>query len=455
MDPKTWRHCVAEIPPPKLTDQSPSQVLPGRQSIQIKSWLAVLSGQAAREGYLAAIDQGVISLSNFVATIILARNVDPTQLGIYGVGFVTLRLVRSIQDGIVVQPLNVFGAGMDEEHFSRFATSTSLIQIAMAVLTAVLVAISGWVVTRLGNDTAGPTLFALWFPFLTWQLQEYVRRMLYTRGYVFSAVINTTIANGVRLALMVIWVKQGRLSGISGLEAIGWGALAALIPGAWFTRRYWRRNFDSLKETWNRNWRFGHYILGGTIANWVSVEFYPVLTAGMISFAAAGAYRALQNIVAPIHSILRAFDTFLTPRSARNYTTSGAGSLVRTMKLAYLFAGIPSLGFLLVAILFPEKLLELLYGDTYLAYSQGMVLMALFYGLWFAYWPLQIGLKAVHLSRPIFIANMTAIILMFSVGIWMIQRWGVYGTIGGQALNALVINLILWFAWLTWRRTAR
>ena len=49
-------------------------------------------------------DSGVISLSNFLATIILARNVDPTQLGVYGVGFVTLRLVRAVQEGLIVQP---------------------------------------------------------------------------------------------------------------------------------------------------------------------------------------------------------------------------------------------------------------------------------------------------------------------------------------------------------------
>lgn len=309
--------------------------------------------------------------------------------------------------------------------------------------------------TALGNDIAGPTLFSLWFPFLSWQLQEYLRRMLYTRGFVLNVVINTIIANGVRLLLMVVWMQQGKLSGIAGLDAIAWGSFAALIPASWFTRRYWRRDFLGLKETWEKNWRFGHWILGGSIANWVSVEFYPILTAGLISFAAAGAYRALQNIVAPIHTILRAMDTFLTPRTSRIYAQSGVNSLVRTMKLAYIFAGIPTLGFLVVAILFPEILLELLYGDTYLAYAQGMVLMAIFYGFWFAYWPLQIALKAVHLSRPIFIANMAAILLMFSVGAGMILRWGVYGTIGGQILNALIVNIVLWFAWLTWRKTAR
>lgn len=446
---------MTENPPPEIESSPNSLPDSGGRLIRFKPWLAVLSGQGAREGYLAAIDQGVISLANFAATIILARNVDPTQLGIYGVGFVTLRLVRSIQDGLVVQPLNVFGASMDEENFSRYATSTSLIQIALALSTAFLVAVSGWIFTALGNDIAGPTLFSLWFPFLSWQLQEYLRRMLYTRGFVLNAVINTIIANGVRLLLMVVWMQQGKLSGIAGLDAIAWGSFAALIPASWFTRRYWTRDFLGLKETWEKNWRFGHWILGGSIANWVSVEFYPILTAGLISFAAAGAYRALQNIVAPIHTILRAMDTFLTPRTSRIYAQSGVSSLVRTMKLAYIFAGIPTLGFLVVAILFPEILLELLYGDTYLAYAQGMVLMAIFYGLWFAYWPLQIALKAVHLSRPIFIANMAAILLMFSVGAGMILRWGVYGTIGGQILNSLIVNFILWFAWLHWRKTAR
>jgi hypothetical protein len=87
----------------------------------------LFSGVAAREGYLAAADQGLISISNFLATILLARNVNPTELGIYGVGFVTLRLVRSIQDGILIQPLNVFGATMDLDRFKRYATSTSIL----------------------------------------------------------------------------------------------------------------------------------------------------------------------------------------------------------------------------------------------------------------------------------------------------------------------------------------
>ena len=122
------------------------------------------------------------------------------------------------------------------------------------------------------------------------------------------------------------------------------------------------------------------------------------------------------------------------------------------MHLTYLISGIPVLGLLGIAVLFPVPLLHALYGDTYLEYSQGIVLMAIFYALWFAYWPLQSVLKASRISRPIFVANLAAIMAMFTVGIWMIYRWGVYGTIGGQALNALIVAVILWMAWFQLRK---
>ncbi len=414
--------------------------------------MALFSGQGARQGYLAAVDQGVISASNFLATILLARAATPTELGVYGVGFVALRLMRSIQEGVTIQPMNVFGASMGEADFRRYATSTSLIQLGLALLSALIVAACGWVLTAAGNDVAGPTLFYLWFAFLWWQLQEYLRRMLYTRRAVFGAVVNSLLANAVRLALMVLWASQGRLTGVAGLDAIAWGSLAALLPGIWSTRGYWARNALSLKETWKLNWNFGRWLIGGTIANWVAVEFYPVLTAGLISFAAAGAYRALQNLVAPIHLLLRATDTFLTPRAADLYEKNGQRALARTLRQVYFAVGVPVLGVLGLAMLFPEPILRLFYSDAYLAYSDGVVLMAVFYALWFVYWPLQTAFKAARLSRPIFTANLLAIVSMFTLGILAILRWGVYGTLAGQALNALIVGAFLWGAWLRLRR---
>ena len=94
-------------------------------------------------------------------------------------GFILLRLVRSIQEGIIVQPMNVFGASMDAETFKRYGSSTSLIQVMLALLMAAAAAVGGWILIKLGNDTSGPTLYSLWFPILSWQLYEYIDQVQY------------------------------------------------------------------------------------------------------------------------------------------------------------------------------------------------------------------------------------------------------------------------------------
>lgn len=433
-------------PQPSNLHRTPSNIA-GQPAALLKAGFRFITGSSARQGYLAAVDQAAISLANFLATLLLARYATPTELGVYAVGFVALNLIRNTMEGILIQPLNVIGAAMEPERFSQYVSSAALLQFGLASAASAIAVFGGWLLTRLGNDTAGPAFFSLWSVFLFWPMQEYVRRVLYTRGHILPAVGNTLLASLVRLGLMGFWISSHTLNGARGLQAIAWGAGAGLCWGLLANRKVWRLRNLQPRQVWSLNWDFGKWMMGGTITNWASVEFYPVLTAGMISFAAAGAYRALQNLVAPIHMLLRATDTFLTPRAARDYQSQGSASLIRTLRGIYLVNGLPVMAMLLAALFFPRQILRLFYGDTYLPYSTGIIYMSIFYALWFAYWPLQTALKACRVSRPIFIANTLAIGVMFTMGILAIRLWGVYGTIIGQIMNALAINIVLWSAW--------
>jgi O-antigen/teichoic acid export membrane protein len=419
---------------------------------QFGKLIFLFSGKAARQGYLSAIDQSIISFSNFVATIILARNASPTELGVYGVGFTALRLVRAIQDGIIIQPLNTFGAGLLNSKWREYFSSTGIFQIGLAIVLAVCAAITGWYLTESGNDTAGPAVFSLWSAFLFWQFFEFIRRTLYTRTSVQYAVVMSTLSNLARISFMVWLLIQDNLSGTSSIVAISIGSLIGIIPGILKTKKYWILHELRLRETWNKNWRFGKWILGSSTANWLALEFYPVMAAGLINFAAAGAYRAIQNLVAPIHVLLRATDTFLTPRAAKIFEQSRLSGLNHIIRITYSILSVPVFGVLLIALLFPEQLLSLFYGDTYIQFSNGIILMALSYVFLFGYSPVVTGLKAVRIGQPIFIASVAAIAAMFTVGILLVIKWGVYGTLAGQALNSFLILAILWVSWYTIRK---
>ena len=411
-----------------------------------------LSGRTANNGKYAAIDQGVISLSNFAASILLARYVSPTELGVYTIGFLAIYFMRGIQNGIIIQPLNTYGAGKSEEAFRPYFSTVALFQAGIGIGASISAALLGWLLISLGNDTLGPTIFVLWFSFLTWQLQEFFRRAFYTRGEVSKAVWISVAMNATRLGLILLLIRLDRLSGWAGLNAIGWGSLAASIVGFLMARSYITTRGLDLPGVWKENWQFGRWILGTSIADWFVVDFYPIMMAGMISFAAAGVYQALQNLVAPIHVLLRAIDTYATPILAKTYDQAGLAKFERYLRLIFLIAGIPVVILLILVMIFAPQLLFLLKGDTYLPYADGIYVMALFYFFLFINRPLQLAFRAVRKGKQVFFANILAAVSMFTIGIWLIRRAGLYGGIGGQALNAFLISEFLLIAYLRWRK---
>jgi O-antigen/teichoic acid export membrane protein len=96
----------------------------------------------------------------------------------------------------------------------------------------------------------------------------------------------------------------------------------------------------------------------------------------------------------------------------------------------------------------------LLKGDIYLPYADGIYVMALYYLFIYLNRPLQMAFRAVRKGQQVFLANLLAMASMFTIGLWMIQRWGLYGAIGGQALNAIIISVVLCFAWMRFIRTS-
>jgi O-antigen/teichoic acid export membrane protein len=430
------------------TNNSSSSLIKNRGVILFTQLRQILSGESARSGYLSAIDQGIISAANFLGAIIVARNVSLTGFGVYGIGFTILRLGRAIQEGLIIQPLNTYGAEGDDASFARYASTSLILQLILAAITSAGIWLIGQALTALGNDTSGPMIWGLWFSFFTTQVQEYLRRLLYTRQKTMLAVLNTAVSNIFRFAVLFWMIEEGTITGLGGLQAIGWGALAGILLGLWNGRAFWTLHVLNVRETAVRDFKFGRWVLGGVLANFVAVEFYPVMTAGMISFAAAGAYRAIQNLMAPVLTLLRATDTFFVPRLAKVSSIEGKQALTRPLKLTYLFTGLPITAWLSLVSLLAYPLMNWLYGEQYTKYAMGVPLMAAFYFVWFLYWPVQIALKAARISRPLFVANMLAMFLMFTVGLWMIYVWGVYGTIAGQLLNAVVIAIILWVAWI-------
>ena len=61
------------------------------------------------KGVLAVLDQGLVSGSNFVIGVLLARSLGPEQYGSYALAFSIFLFLAAFHQNLVLSPLSVFG----------------------------------------------------------------------------------------------------------------------------------------------------------------------------------------------------------------------------------------------------------------------------------------------------------------------------------------------------------
>src|ERR1017187_4385316 len=115
--------------------------LPSIYGRGLESWSRGVSW--AKKGTLALLDQGLISGSNFLITILLARWLAPEQYGAYAIAFSAFLLLGSIHEALVIEPMTVLGpswyASQRKEYLGTVLWITGVLGL---VLVGVLVSVT-------------------------------------------------------------------------------------------------------------------------------------------------------------------------------------------------------------------------------------------------------------------------------------------------------------------------
>src|SRR5438132_2077674 len=93
----------------------------------------------ARKGVLAVADQGLITSSNFVVALVLARQVSPAEYGAYAVAFEGFLLLAAIYLAFVLEPISIFGASTYKNCLPQYLGKMLTIQVWVTVATVILV----------------------------------------------------------------------------------------------------------------------------------------------------------------------------------------------------------------------------------------------------------------------------------------------------------------------------
>jgi O-antigen/teichoic acid export membrane protein len=390
-------------------------------------------------GLWSLADQSLISASHFLTTVLLARTLEPRAFGVFILVYTVLLFWNEVQKALITRPHNAVAATLSGSRYAAFTTTAALTQAVFAALlggSAVAIGlfalVSGWEIALL-LLVVGPALLA-------WQLQEFARQTFYTRGDTHRAFGCDLVSYGGQTALILILYAQGALSGAGALLALATASALSGLLAFWLIRHDFSR---PSREAFRQMWRFGRWLLGDGLGNWLSSQLYPLLTAAVVGASGIAILRAVQNLIAPGHVIMNAFVAYTVPRAARIRASGGVASMKSFLWRASLIAGAPLALYWLAVSLLAGPVLRLLYGETYASYGPLVGLMALGYAVLHVTHGQTAALLAIGRTNVLFRGRLVAIFITFSAGIALVWWLGVYGAAIGTATSLAGLSAFL------------
>lgn len=402
-----------------------------------------------RRGVWGLGDNALISATNFVMMVLLARVLSPRDFGLYALAYTALIFINGMQSAIVTQPHTMLGSPLSGQEFARYTTNTMWSQVILSIATGLVMVLFGIIATQL-EWGFGSLLYACAPATAAWQMQEFLRRVLYTRSNVAQVFINDLISYGGQFALVILLWKLGNLTIITAFAALTVTSVFGVLIGVWQIRAHlcgfpaW----EQFRTTTVSNWNFGKWLLGSNLATWTSGRIYPILAAGIISVAATGAMKAVQTILGPMNVLTFAMDPLFGPKSAQARATQGIAGLRVMVGRMQLFMLCTVGTYCLLVSIFAGPILERVYGSQYAGYAWLLVIMAINYSFTAFRQPLSIALAALGETNALFRVRLASTAANLTVGLAAVYVFGFPGIGVGILLNGLVLQLVTWHYYL-------
>jgi O-antigen/teichoic acid export membrane protein len=400
----------------------------------------------ATKGGLAIVDQGLISGSNFLVSIVLARWMSRQEYGAYALGFAIFLLLGALHQSLLLEPMTVFGGSVYRNHLRYYVRALLRMHLFFAIGIVLVLGISAGVARMPGQAgglpgalagaaLASPCILLLWL----------ARRAFYLQLSPTLAAAGALLYCAVVMAGLFLVRSGGWLSPFSAFLLMGAGALAT---GVWLLTCLRSRLEAStlpggLRDIWRRHWSYGRWALASSFALWVPSNIYFPLLTTFHGAASAAELKALTNCALPVFQTYAALWLLLLPYAARAHSQErGTGAL--TWKITVLCVS-GAVIYWLVIIPLRGPAFRLLYSGGYMEVVDLLPIVGLGSVLWSAFFGPATVLRAMQSPALVFAALSVECLACLAVGVPATWALGVRGAVWSMALSQAVGLLVAVF----------
>jgi succinoglycan exporter len=387
---------------------------------------------ASPDRYLSLADQGLVAICRFVAIVVFARLLSAEEFGAIALAISIAYLFVGFARATFALPFAAFCSERQQlaDHGSKwFAFGLLLVAVATVFLAATAAAIDAigsptWLVhSAVYSAVLTPAMLAY----------ELSRRWLFQWERYRSSVRQGLVCTAASaIGFTIVWIFPLPWVAVLGLSATYLVATLIGLHGNW---PHARMKLGDIVYVWREVSHFTRWTIVEYIAD--SLQSYGMNVAVVFFSGPAGAsiFAATRNGVAPIYTLTSSLGSEM-PRLTRAYTASGNGGLHKALRSVQVYTLLVSIPYLLLAAIFSDELLRLLYGAKYAAYSNELRLWALAALLIVIIRPLDMWLLASLDSRTLFMRKLFGAVATVAAAIPLLPPLGVEG-----ALYAIVIGM--------------
>jgi len=219
---------------------------------------SVLGGRAeqmVRPGMFSIFDQGVVSGTNFLTTLIIARTCSQEELGLYSLAWTVVVFLGAVQGNLITVPYTMYCHRRRGDALAEYAGSTLAHQL-MTSLAAAGCFLGLGVLLSLGIGPAGlrPAVWVLLGvgPFLL--LREYARRFTFAHLALAIAIAIDVVVAVLQLSALVMLRRLGLLSAAAAYGVMGGACAVACLCWWLLDRQPMRFSRRRVAKDWARNW---------------------------------------------------------------------------------------------------------------------------------------------------------------------------------------------------------
>lgn len=391
----------------------------------------------------AIADQALVSGTNFLTNIIVARSLGLSEFGVFALAWMAILFFYTVQLSGIVAPMMSLGPKTSPTDRPQYFGAVIVQELCFLGVCVGLLYFGLQMMRGLDHRSI---LSSLTYPILgamvAFLFQDFLRRYFFTTRQSFRAFLIDLVSYIPQLPLIVLAVRKYHIHTPGVLWIIALTSLTGVVIGL-----YWFERIDidsfSLRRTLARQWMISRWLAPSAVLWWTSTNFFVVVAPVYYGAMAAGVLRASQNLVGACNIWFLGLENVIPAETSRLLNEEGPSSSASYLRSVILKWGLITLVFVSILGLAPNFWLSIFYGSKYAGYGYLLRLYGISYIFVFTGLPLRAGLQAVEHTSPIFwtYVMLTAISLTTAVPL---TKWlGLRGVVLGSIFVQIIFQCIL------------